>query len=324
MRRRNVADVLVQALLRMHRASRLGVLIYHRVLPAHDPLRPSEPTGVEFEARMRFVKANFNVISLADGVAGLKRGRLPARALAITFDDGYRDNYDIAMPILVRLGLPAAFFVATGYLDGGRMFNDTVIEAVRQAETGTLDLADLGLGSHAIATGAQRRAAANSILDRIKYLPPQSRTEVVEKIAERVKAKLPDDLMMTSEHVAAMHRAGMEVGGHTVGHPILAEIDLEAARHEIVEGRARLEHIVGTPLTLFAYPNGRPRQDYTSAHVGLVRELGFDAAVSTAWGAAKAGADLFQIPRFTPWDRQHWKFGLRIARTLFVRNYAMA
>jgi hypothetical protein len=58
--------------------------------------------------------------------------------------------------------------------------------------------------------------------------------------------------------------------------------------------------------------------------VGLVRELGFDAAVSTAWGAASGRADLFQIPRFTPWDRPQWKFGLRIARTLLIRDYAMA
>ncbi len=322
--RGNVADFLVQALLSMHRAPWLGVLIYHRVLAAHDPLRPSEPTGAEFEARMHFAKANFNVISLADGVAGLKRGRLPPRALAITFDDGYRDNHDIAMPVLVRLGLPATFFVATGYLDGGRMFNDTVIEAARQAETETLDLADLGLGSHAIATVEQKRATARGILDQIKYLPPELRVDIVEKIAERVKANLPDDLMLTSKHIAAMHRAGMAIGAHTVSHPILAEMDIEAAQREIGEGRAHLERIVGAPVKLFAYPNGRPGQDYTSAHVGLVRELGFDAAVSTAWGAARIGDDLFQIPRFTPWDRQQWKFGLRIARTLLVRDYAMA
>jgi peptidoglycan/xylan/chitin deacetylase (PgdA/CDA1 family) len=164
----------------------------------------------------------------------------------------------------------------------------------------------------------------DAILDRIKRLSPDSRTEVAGAIAERVGAKLPGDLMMTSEQVAAMHRAGMTIGGHTVSHPILAEIDIEAARREITEGRAHLERIVGQPVKLFAYPNGRPQQDYTSAHVGLVRELGFDAAVSTAWGAASGRADLFQIPRFTPWDRPQWKFGLRIARTLLIRDYAMA
>jgi peptidoglycan/xylan/chitin deacetylase (PgdA/CDA1 family) len=235
--------------------SRLTVLIYHRVLSAHDPLQPSEPTGIEFESRMRFAKANFNVISLADGVAGLKRGCLPPRALSITFDDGYRDNHDIALPILLQLGLPATFFVATGFLDGGRMFNDTVIEAVRQAQAPDLDLGDLGFGSHAVGTVEEKRVAVDAILDRIKRLSPDSRTEVAGAIAERVGAKLPGDLMMTSEQVAAMHRAGMTIGGHTVSHPILAEIDIEAARREITEGRAHLERIVGQPVKLFAYPN---------------------------------------------------------------------
>src|SRR5437762_5792628 len=128
-----MADILIQSLLRLRRTPALSVLIYHRVLDTTDPLRPSEPTGAEFELRMRWLKANFNVISLADAVAGLKSRALPPRALAITFDDGYRDNCQTAMPILTRLGLPATFFIATGYLDGGRMFNDTVIEAVRHA-----------------------------------------------------------------------------------------------------------------------------------------------------------------------------------------------
>jgi hypothetical protein len=79
--------------------------------------------------------------------------------------------------------------------------------------------------------------------------------------------------------------------------------------------RARLEQITGAPVRLFAYPNGRPRRDYRLEHAVLARELGFEAAVSSAWGAARAGDDLFQIPRFTPWDRPNWRFGLRLANS---------
>ena len=95
---------------------------------------------------MRWVKRTFNVIPLREGVAGLKAGRLPARALSITFDDGYANNESIAAPILARLGLHATFFIATGFLDGGRMFNDTIIETVRAARGTELDLQALGLG----------------------------------------------------------------------------------------------------------------------------------------------------------------------------------
>jgi hypothetical protein len=85
-----------------------------------------------------------------------------------------------------------------------------------------------------------------------------------------------------------------------------------------------LEALVGEPIALFAYPNGKPRQDYAGAHVELVRTAGFDAACSTAWGVASRSSDVFQIPRFTPWDREAWRFGLRLAQNLRRTAYATA
>jgi peptidoglycan/xylan/chitin deacetylase (PgdA/CDA1 family) len=116
----------------------------------------------------------------------------------------------------------------------------------------------------------------------------------------------------------------MEVGAHTVNHPILAEIPLGHARHEMQASRTRLEQITGAPVRLFAYPNGTPGRDYHAEHAALARELGFDAAVSAAWGAARAGDDLYQIPRFTPWDGADWRFGLRMAHNLMRHGYARA
>src|SRR5438105_5968069 len=196
--------------------SRLTVLIYHRVLAAHDPLRPSEPTETEFEQRMRWVKSHFNVLPLRDAVRALKANRLPERPLAITFDDGYADNHNHALPVLQQLRLPATFFVATGYLDGGRMFNDTVIESVRQASGSTLDLRDVALGVHRIETAADRLSAVSEILEKIKYLPLTKRDEAANTVAERTRARMSDDLMLTSTQVANLHRAGMEIGAHTV------------------------------------------------------------------------------------------------------------
>jgi hypothetical protein len=89
-------------------------------------------------------------------------------------------------------------------------------------------------------------------------------------------------------------------------------------------GRAKLEEITGAPVRLFAYPNGRPLRDYRPEHAALARELGFEAAVSSAWGAARPGDDLYQIPRFTPWDRPNWRFGLRLATNRLSRDYARA
>jgi len=311
-------------LLRVPRARRLSVLAYHRVLPERDPLLAVEPSAAEFEHRMRWVKANFDVLRLGEAVRALREERLPRRALCITFDDGYADNYRIALPILRRLGLPATFFVATGFLDGGCMFNDVVIEAVRHAQRAELELTDVGLGRHPLGSDDERARAIDRVLARLKYFEPERRRRTAFEIAARAGSRVPSDLMMTSEQVRALHAEGMEVGAHTVNHPILAEIPLTRARHEMEASRARLELITGAPVRLFAYPNGSPRRDYHVEHVALARELGFDAAVSTAWGAARAGEDLHQIPRFTPWDRADWRFGLRMALNLMRHDYARA
>jgi peptidoglycan/xylan/chitin deacetylase (PgdA/CDA1 family) len=123
--------------------------------------------------------------------------------------------------------------------------------------------------------------------------------------------------MMTTEQVRHLHASDMEIGAHTVTHPILAQLDPERAGSEIRESKTHLEAITGGRVTLFAYPNGKPGRDYRREHVGMVRELGFEAAVSTARGVAHAASDPFQLPRFTPWDRTPGKFLLRLYHNTF-------
>jgi peptidoglycan/xylan/chitin deacetylase (PgdA/CDA1 family) len=300
--------------------ARLSILIFHRVLPAPDPLFPGEIDAARFDAICRWLGTWFRVLPLDEAVHRLARGTLPARAACITFDDGYADNHDQALPILQRHRLPASFFVATSFLGGGRMFNDTVIEAIRRAPGPHLDLSPLGLGGLArfdLRTPAGRSACIGQVLRVVKYLPLPQRTEVVERIASACgRPAMPSDLMMTPEQVRAMHRAGMVIGAHTRTHPILARMDVQGMRDEIEGGKRELEAIVGAPVTLFAYPNGKPDEDYSAASVQVVREAGFDAAVSTAWGAADGRTDRFQLPRFTPWDRSRMRFGLRLVANL--------
>jgi len=272
-----------------------------------------------FAERMACVRDWFNVLPLDEAVAALDRGSIPARALAITFDDGYADNATIALPILRRLGLHATFFVATGFLDGGRMWNDTVIEAVRAARDGELDLSSQGLGKQAIGSAQQRKAAIGAILGKLKYLPQQERQSRVDAIAAQATVALPNDLMMSSDQLRSLAAAGMGIGGHTISHPILARIDETAARREMADGRDALQAIVRQPVKLFAYPNGRPNIDYGEAHVRLARELGFIAAVSTVAGAARVGGPHHELPRFTPWDLTPTRWGMRLARNLFTR-----
>lgn len=301
------------------RAARLSILIYHRVHRTPDPLFPGEVDAVAFDLQCRWLKAWFQVLPLERAATLLACGELPARAAAITFDDGYADNHDVALPILQRHGLPATFFVATGFLDGGRMWNDTVIETARRCRAPMLELSGTelaALGPQPLGNPAQRRVAAEQVIRAIKYRAPDQRQALVDAVADAAGVDLPSDLMMRADQVRALHRAGMQTGPHTRTHPILARLDRESAIAEIAGSQARLQEITGERSPVFAYPNGKPGEDYTPETVSIVRELGFRAAVSTAWGAARHGDDVFQLPRFTPWDRGRWRFGVRLLRNL--------
>lgn len=296
--------------------ARLSVVILHRVTPRPDPIYPDEMHAGRFDALCDWLSDWFNVLPLDEAVERLRAGSLPARPLCITFDDGYADNLSVAVPILKRHGLSATFFIATGFLDGGRMWNDSLIEAVRACDLPELDLTSLGLGRHELDSPVQRQAAANALIRQVKYRAVQERVALGEQIAALAQVALPHDLMLTSRQVVDIRRSGMLIGAHTVTHPILASLDESASRAEIQSSKDCLEQLLGERVGLFAYPNGKPGEDYSPANAELVRSLDFDAAVSTAWGASRHGDDLMQIRRFTPWDRSRARFGLRMLGNL--------
>jgi peptidoglycan/xylan/chitin deacetylase (PgdA/CDA1 family) len=297
------------------RRQRLSILIFHRVLSEPDPLFPHELDARRFDRLLGLVNACFNLVPLREGLRGLRDGTLPPRAACLTFDDGYADNAEIALPILQRHGAPATIFVASGFLDGGRMWNDTVIELVRRAPD-EVDLTRAGFGVLRLASVAERQAAIGTLLNKLKYLPLAQRHDHVELLRELVPVALPDDLMMTSTQVRQLHAAGIEIGGHTVNHPILARLSSQEARREIADGKEALEALVKAPVRSFAYPNGKPGQDYLAEHAQMAREAGFDAAVSTSGGAAGPASDPLQLPRYTPWDTRPGRFALRMLQNM--------
>ena len=296
--------------------ARLTILIFHRVHDVVDPLFPGEPDCARFDQILGWIRRWFTVLPLDRAIEQLREGGLPAAAAAITFDDGYADNARNAMPILQRHGMSATFFVASAFLNGGRMWNDSLIEAVRAARGDVLDLSAIDLGRHAIAHVDARREAIQAILGKIKYMPQIERQEAVDAIARMAKVQLPGDLMMTSDQLRALRQGGMQIGAHTCTHPILARLDADQSRAEIHEGRQQLESLLQERVGLFAYPNGKPGQDYQAEHVAMVRALNFDAAVSTAAGVSSLASDPFQLPRFTPWDRSAWRYGARLVANL--------
>jgi peptidoglycan/xylan/chitin deacetylase (PgdA/CDA1 family) len=292
---------------------RLSILIYLRVLPQADAINTWDVTAEEFEAQMAQLAMHFTPLPLPEAIERLGAGALPPGAVSVTFDDGYADNLTVALPILRRHGIHATFFIATDYLNGGRMWNDTVVEAVRAAQGEQLDLSAIELGPLPLGDAASRGRTIDHILKRIKHRPPRDREAAVRYVESQVGAPLPDNLMLTDAQVVALHRAGMTIGGHTASHPILANLPAPAAREEICTGRERLVELLREPVFLFAYPNGKPVLDFGYEHVEMVRAAGFTAALTTAHGVAGAACDRYQLPRQGPWDRNPVTFSLRLA-----------
>ncbi|NML60339.1 polysaccharide deacetylase family protein [Massilia sp. RP-1-19] len=297
----------------------LSIVIYHRVSAAPDPLFPGEVDQHRFDREIGVLKSHFDILPLAGAIERIRSGTLPPRAACITFDDGYADNAEVALPILQRHGVHATFFIATGFLNGGLMFNDVITELVRGCRAPALDARAAGLGVIGLGSNEQRRAAISALIGKLKYRALEERLELALRLAATHQVALPANAMMSDGQVRMMHQAGMGIGGHTVNHPILARLDAGAAREEIAQGKHQLEQIIGDEVRLFAYPNGKPNADYHAGHAAMVRDLKFDAAVSTAWGRYDGVPDLFQLPRFTPWDLSRTGYLMRMARNLTVK-----
>lgn len=290
---------------------KLAILIYHRVLDAPDVMRPGEVDKQAFSWQMKLLATYFNVLPLHEALTHLQQNTLPPRAVTITFDDGYADNLHNALPILQQHQLTATVFVASAYLDGGRMWNDSLIETLRLMQQPRLDLTAIGLGEFDTATLEQKLNTLYTLIKHLKHLNPEQRQTYTDVIAAQVDG-LPDDLMLTSAQLIQLQQSGIEIGGHTLTHPILAKLDPSTTHHEISANKTALELLLKTPLRYFAYPNGKFGQDYCLEHVEQTKQCGYQAAFSTEVAVADNKSDYWQLPRFMPWEQTPLKFMLRM------------
>jgi len=297
---------------------RLSILSYHSVLVNSDYLRPGVPSAREFEWQMALISKYFSPLSLLEAGRRLKDGSLPENAICVTFDDGYRDNLEVAAPILQKRSIPATFFIATAFQNGAIMWNDWIIESIRSCTASSITVDSLGLIELPLTSDVEKLSATHRLIMAIKYKAPVLRQRYVEIVKnygdpgwfEKLK------LMLSSDEILQLHRMGFCIGGHTDNHPILKCLDGESAKMEIEVGRDKLSELLGEEVEVFAYPNGKFEVDYSELHVELVEKAGFSLAVTTHKGVSTRDSDIFQLPRFTPWDIQPIKFLIRLLLNL--------
>jgi peptidoglycan/xylan/chitin deacetylase (PgdA/CDA1 family) len=304
------------------RRARLLILTFHEIATEPDALLPDVPDRGLFEQQMTWLSRCCNVLPLVDAVRRLEAGTLPPRAAAVTFDDGYANNLTLGAPILRKLAVPATFFITGGAVDRGIMWNDLIIEALRRSGP-RLDLTEDGLGVLDLTSQQQRKEAIVRVIDATKYRPMAQRWQLAERVYATATGAAPPRLMLTRAEVAELARQGFEIGAHTMDHPILAKIDADEALAQIAQSRQWVEDVTGRAPTAFAYPNGRPGRDYGPEHVAMVAKVGFEIAVSTAWGCAVRGSSMLELPRLSPWEKTAGSFWLRLVKTA-VKSYGAA
>ena len=295
---------------------RLSVVLFHRVVTQPDPLLIYEPDPRRFAEQLAWLQASFHILPLPEALERLYNGTLPAGALAISFDDGYRDNILNALPVLQHYDLPATFFVTSGYLNGGMMWNDRVVEALRYWPTSALDLTRHGLGVHHLGSG--RALVMEQLLQAMKYRAYPERDAIADELYTRSGAP-PMRMMMDAQEIRRLRAAGMTIGGHTANHPILHAMSRAGAEREIAENKTTLEAILGEQLELFAYPNGKPFRDFDGREIEILRDSGYRYALTTSDGTADRHTPAFQIPRFTPWDLRRERYLARMLLNYFRR-----
>jgi peptidoglycan/xylan/chitin deacetylase (PgdA/CDA1 family) len=282
-------------------------LAYHRIgtaagQPFDDELFSATPDA--FRAQLLFLRAHFDVLSAGRLLDAVDGGHLSVKrpAAIVTFDDGYRDNCDVAMPILRDLGLPAVFFIAAGYIDEPRLtWWDRVAFIIKQTGRARLEL-DYPVRGTVDLRAQGRLRAIRQILRVYKQAAAIDQSRFFEGLEHAAGVRVDTesvgrDLFMSWDQVRELKRAGMDVGAHTFNHPVLSRLPEDAQRYELTRSRQRLEAETGAPVRLMAYPVGG-RDAFTEVTKGLARDVGYRAAFSYYGGFNGPGdADLFDLRR---------------------------
>jgi peptidoglycan/xylan/chitin deacetylase (PgdA/CDA1 family) len=306
--------VFLKTTLALTRPNRFLVLCYHRVNDSGHPFFGGMPLAL-FREQMEVLRERFCVSFLHELVERAAAGDVPANAVAITFDDGYRDNYDYAYPILRELSLPATIFLVTDAIDGnGLIWHDRVFDAFERA---SVEHVDFDGDELPLVTPPQKHAALAKILSFLRSSAPALRDEAIEDLMRHLGIASPPTTgweKLSWEHVREMNANGVRFGAHTLDHPILSRLSEGDARRQIRGSRTRIETQLDTPVTDFAYPNGRS-VDFDATTKRILGEEGFRCAVTTIGGANDASSDPFTLRRVGMWGDDPYLSALRLARS---------
>lgn len=305
----------------LRQAARFGprgavILMYHSIV--EDPEHTRNTIGVsqsqrDFDAHIRTLASRFAPVTVDQVIQFVQEGQpLPSRAVAVTFDDGFCDNYDSALPVLKRYGVPATFYILVNAVETGvppwycrlnfafrtttrREWNDTEWNRTYKFET-----------------AEERKAALNRAWEIGAKMVGSAQEEFVRQIEKLLEVEPPGPgLMLTWDKVRALKEAGHNIGAHTLSHPNLAHVSAEDAQSEILGCKQRLEETMGGPVHHFSYPHPALNPQWSPQTLRITREAGFKSAVLTTRGPVRRGDEPLALKRiFAANDLEQWVWNL--------------
>ena len=293
----------------------LGILYFHRVLEKPDPYFSDDPSREEFIKLITFLKRFFNVLSLDDAIQHRLENTLPPLSLCLTFDDGFKDNYDIALPILQEFDLKTSFFIATQGLDEGILWNGKITHALRHTDKKFISLESIQT-TFTLNSVNERVKATHQLITKAKYSPNAIRDRITEEVLALTDVMPAPREMMTCANLKTLDRMGHIIGAHTHTHSILGFQSQETADEEIKISKALLNKTLNKEIDHFAFPNGLLGRDFTQEHMSMIHQHGFRYGYSTNDGGYISKTNHLSIPRFLPYRRTLPAFGFSTAKIM--------
>lgn len=267
------------------------ILLYHRIGEVEYNSIPSmvHATQDEFEREIIFLKRHYNIISCSELLDVFRYNiSLPKRSLIITFDDGYKDNYTNAFPVLKKYNIPAIIFLSTNYIGekNGLFWIDKVAWIIDSIQKESVDIP--GLGSLSLNSIKSKNKTKLTIIRYLTKIQDSQKNEIIDSLCRQLKVEIRNEiakeLYLSEDEIRDMSKNGIMFGGHGCSHSILTKISIKQAMNEVRESKIIIERIIEKKIDFFAYPNGS-FNDFNEQIIEIVQNSGYRLAFTTVLGS---------------------------------------
>ncbi|MEN6554382.1 MAG: polysaccharide deacetylase family protein [Methanobacterium sp.] len=278
--------------------SNVAIITYHRVSNKCDDWSLNPLPVNSFKDHIKFLTETYNIISLNDLVDSIiKREPIPQRSVILTFDDGYKDNYVNAYPLLKKYEIPATIFLTTKHIGSGELpWNDKVGYIIYNTPLNQIKIDEIG--DYPIDSKFRKYQAFSEIKKKLIKCNEIEKSSLIKKLANfchiNVPLEIGNELMLSWDEVIEMDENGVDFGAHTVNHPILTNININDAKWEILQSKKVIEEKIGKQVNSFSYPYGNFNQNISD----MIQELNFKCAVTLNQKLINTGNDeLYSLGR---------------------------